>query len=92
MKGILIHHQSTVHESVKYPCRQCNHQTILNGHLVQHRKALHEGVKYLCRQCYHQATTKEILFNYKVEHIKVQSSHAGIVTIKQGKSYFKLLG
>ena len=57
-KGNLIHHQSTVHESVKYPCWQCDNQAILNGHFVQHQKVLHEGIKNLFRQCDCQVTTK----------------------------------
>ena len=57
-KRNLIHHQIAVHESVKYPCWQCDNQAILNGHFVQHQKALHEGIKNLFRQCDCQVTTK----------------------------------
>ena len=41
--------QRVVHEGVRHPCSQCNHQATIKGNLVRHQRAVHEGVIYSCR-------------------------------------------
>ena len=57
-KRSLVRHKKNLHEGVKYPCRQCNHEASSKGNLATHQRAVHEGVKYPCRQCNHQFTSK----------------------------------
>ena len=56
-------HKQSVHEGVKYPCRQCDYKATSKGNLTQHKRVVHEGVKYPCRQCDHKATSKGHLDN-----------------------------
>ena len=57
-KSYFFGRQRAVHEWVKYPCKQCNHQASSKPNLAHHQRAVHQGVKKPCRQCIYQATTK----------------------------------
>ena len=48
-KGNLDRHKITVHERVKYPFRQREHNTTTKGHLVKQKREIHEGV--ICSLC-----------------------------------------
>ena len=45
---------------MKYPCGQCEYQTIQKVNLEKHKRSVHEGIKYSCGQCEYQTTSKEI--------------------------------
>ena len=57
-KENLARHKRAVHEGIKYPCGQCQHEATSKGSLVQHRRAVHEGIKYPCGKCQYEATSK----------------------------------
>ena len=41
----------SVHEGVKYSCKQCDYKASQSGHLTTHKMSVHEGVKYSCNHC-----------------------------------------
>ena len=54
-----------VHEGIKYPCWQCEHEATSKGSLALHKRAVHEGIKYPCGQCQYEATTKDSLTQHR---------------------------
>ena len=54
-----------MHDLIKYPCDECQHQSSSKGDLAKHRRAVHEGIKYPCGQCQHQATSKGDLARHR---------------------------
>ena len=48
------------HESVEYPCDQCDYKATLKGNILKHLKSKHEGIKFPCDQCDYKATKKVI--------------------------------
>ena len=45
-KVLLFNKKRAVHEGVKYPCRQCNHQATSKSNLARHKRAAHDGVRF----------------------------------------------
>ena len=62
---LLTRHKRAVHEGVKYPFRNCGHQSASKVSHAQHERAVDEGVKYPCGQCGHQSTSKGGLAQHK---------------------------
>ena len=45
-------HQKSIHEGVKYQCKECDYKaTTLIGSLKLHQKSIHESFKYQCNEC-----------------------------------------
>ena len=65
-KGHFNWHNRSVDEWVKYPRRQCDHETSLKKNIARHKKTVHGGVKYLCSQCSHEPTSNVFYFNRTV--------------------------
>ena len=59
-----------IHESVKYPCRQCDHMATSKSNLYQHKRAVHEWVKYPCKQYDHNTTSRHRLSQHKREFLR----------------------
>ena len=62
---ILAKHKMSVHEVVKYPCRDYSHQATTNQDLANHQRIVHEGVVYHCRQRGRQLSSKSNLARLK---------------------------
>ena len=41
----LAEHKRSVHEGVKYPCKQCDYDATKKRNLAEHQRVLHNGVK-----------------------------------------------
>ena len=65
-------HQKSVHDGVKYPCKNCNYQATTMKNLKRHKKSVHDGVKYPCKICSYEAAQK----GHLKEHQK--SVHDGV--------------
>ena len=37
-------HIRSIHEGIKYPCRQCQYEATTKGDLAQHRRVVHERI------------------------------------------------
>ena len=64
-KVLLFNKKRAVHEGVKYPCRQCNHQATSKSNLARHKRAAHEGVRFPCRYCNQQYSSKSNLTKHQ---------------------------
>ena len=62
----------SIHESVEYPCNQCDYQTAKKRNLTTHIQSAHEGVKHTCNQCDQQFTHQVTLTRH------IQSKHEGV--------------
>ena len=78
-KGDLAKHKRAVHEGVKYPCGQCNHQATSKGDLARHKRAAHEGVKFPCGNASIKQHQKDILLDTRGQCMNELDSHAVIV-------------
>ena len=48
--GHLKRHVVSIHETVRYPCGQCDYKATIAGSLQKHVESVHEGVCYPCDQ------------------------------------------
>ena len=72
LKHYRIKHIQSYHESIKYPCNQCDYEFTSQCSLKRHIQSQHECIKYPCNQCDYQGATKGSL------QAHIQSKHEGI--------------
>ena len=73
----------SLHESVKYPCNQCEYKATQRSNLKTHKMSVHENVKYPCNQCEYKATTNSSLKTHKCQFIRMLSILVINVNTKQ---------
>ena len=70
--GPLIRHVRSMHEGLKYQCRQCDYKATQLDNLRTHEKSKHDGVRFNCKQCDQEFTLSGNLRKHlKRVHLKL---------------------
>ena len=67
--GHLHLYNPTVHEGVKFACKQCDKQFTQLNSLTIHIQSLHEGVKYACNHCNYEGSRPALRLHMKSKHL-----------------------
>ena len=77
--------KKSVHNGVKYLCRQCNYQATSKCNLAEYKIVLvYDGVKYHYRKCNYEAITKGSLVRQYMKESNTLEDNATIKQLQRG--------